>query len=147
VIRYYDKDGKPITLTQWGQLSEFPKYRFIASDTIGTMWLSTIWLGLDHALHFFDDAGPPLIFETCLFVVPQGDDRWTTLEMERYSTIEQAREGHARLLGLAREIESLKQTEGERDEDARVVREVPQDPHGHGSTGDSGSGGPDRDLR
>ena len=35
MVRYYDKEGKPLTSIQWAQLMEFPKYRVIASDNVG----------------------------------------------------------------------------------------------------------------
>ena len=48
------------------------------------MRVSTVFLGLDHQ-HF---DGPPLLFETMVFVGEHGD------EMERYSTWDEAVAGH-----------------------------------------------------
>ena len=48
--------------------------------------VSTVFLGLDHS---FDD-GPPLLFETMVFVNGLSETQ------ERYSTWSQAEEGHAR---------------------------------------------------
>lgn len=52
----------------------------------GDVRVSTVFLGLDHR---FGD-GPPLLFETMAFV---GHD---DVGMERYSTWQEAEEGHAR---------------------------------------------------
>ena len=48
-------------------------------------WVSTVFLGLDHR-HF--GGGPPLVFETMLFINGSGD------EMDRYSSWEDAEIGH-----------------------------------------------------
>lgn len=59
--------------------------RTIALDKLDNdITVSTVFLGLDHG---FGD-GPPLLFETMVFV---GDD---TPDMDRYSTKEEAIEGH-----------------------------------------------------
>jgi len=63
-----------------------PTWARVAADEVGDVRVSTVFLGLDHAL----DGGPPHIFETMVF--------GGTLdgEQERYSTWEQAEAGHAR---------------------------------------------------
>jgi hypothetical protein len=58
--------------------------RGVAEDTIGGARISTIFLGLNHAL----ENGKPLLFETMVFG-GQFDQ-----EMERYSTWEEAEAGH-----------------------------------------------------
>ena len=98
MVRYYDKEGKPLTLEQWSQLFEFTKYRVIASDNVNNLWVSTVWLGLDHR-HFGD--GPPLIFETMIF---NTDDFNDVVEMDRYSTLEEAVKGHAAMVEYAHEV-------------------------------------------
>jgi hypothetical protein len=101
---YYDLDTKPITFEQWIELGKeklaarqaAPDWEStpeedptrIGSDHVGEAWVSTVWTGLDH--NYF--GGTPLIFETMIF---GGDhDEW----MCRYSTLEQARCGHARVV-------------------------------------------------
>ena len=56
---YYDKAGNPITLEELMQLNS-PEYKRVAETTLedGT-WISTVWLGLDHA---WGGDGDPLIF-------------------------------------------------------------------------------------
>ena len=134
MINYYNHDGEPITLEEWARLIEIPEYRIVASDVVGPLWVSTIWLGLDH--NWF--GGDPFIFETILFDVPQGDDRWSCLEMQRCSTHTQALENHARLLGLAHEIEGLNNTKtGETDGTTRTDQEI----HDHVDRGREADGG------
>ena len=90
---------------RWGSLFEDPKYRFVAFDNVGDLVVSTVWIGLDHRLQTFD-PGPPLIFETIVFHVPQGDDNWISKMHERYPTLDDAIRGHERILGLVQEVES-----------------------------------------
>ena len=54
-------------------------------------WVSTVWLGLDHGFH----GGKPIIFETMVFDKEgTGED----LDQDRYTTEQQAREGHAAMV-------------------------------------------------
>ena len=50
--------------------------------------VSTVWLGLDHN---YGSKGPPLIFETMVF---PPDGAYMELDMDRYSTLEEAQAGH-----------------------------------------------------
>ena len=84
---YLDKNGKPITREEWSALFGNMAYKRIAHDPIPGGHLSTVWLGLNHAV----GEGPPLIFESLTF--------WSGEEvMQRYSTLEEAAAGHAELL-------------------------------------------------
>lgn len=68
VGQHYDRHGRRITLRQWAILCgrEDVDYRRVAWTTIGEgIEISTVWIGLD--LDFWGD-GPPLIFETMVFV-------------------------------------------------------------------------------
>jgi len=99
VIRYFDKDGTPLPNTlEWGEKFEDPEYKRVAETTLpdGT-WVSTVWLGLDHQ---YGD-GPPLIFETMVFPFynqREGLKRMEDRDMERYSTLQEAEEGHRRMV-------------------------------------------------
>jgi len=86
---HYDKEGREITFWQWGKLHDCVEYIRIADDTIGPYWVSTVWIGLNHNW----GGGPPLIFESMVF---KGDE--SDLDCVRYSTLEQALEGHARMV-------------------------------------------------
>lgn len=84
--RYFDRDGAPISLLEWGQKLEHN--RQVADTTVGSVRVSTVWLGLNH--NWGD--GPPLIFETMVFEGP--DDGW----LDRYATLEEAEAGHAEVV-------------------------------------------------
>lgn len=77
--------------------------RRVGLDDLGNVRVSTVFLGLNHQ---WNPNGPPLIFETMIFGGPHDD------YMERYTTIEEARAGHAKAVELAK---SGTQTRGQHD--------------------------------
>ena len=90
--RYYNEAGQPITQAEGLELfGAFNNARVVASDKRDDVHVSTVHLVIDHS---FGD-GPPLIFETMIFGGEH--DQY----QERYSTREQAEEGHRRALTLA----------------------------------------------
>lgn len=125
---YTDKFGLPLTLMEWAKLMEDLEYRKVGHTEIGETIahppsrLSTVWLGLNHA---FWPKSPPLTFETMRFSLigeiktsdilgtythypilefPDPEDAEYTDQI-RYSTEEQARLGHARIVRLIQELE------------------------------------------
>ncbi len=60
----------------------------ISKTMIRGAGVSTVFLGLDHSF----GSGPPLLFETMVFGGPLDG------EMDRYTTWEQAEEGHLRMV-------------------------------------------------
>lgn len=93
MIHYYDKDGSPLTLTEFVEKFEDDNYKRVAFDRIGDVEVSTVWLGLDHQ---YGD-GSPLIFETMVFGGEHDDDQW------RYETEADAVDGHAAAIALVRD--------------------------------------------
>ena len=93
MIRYYDRQGNPITDTlTWAKMFEDMSYKRIAETTLPDgKWVSTVWLGLNHNY----DAGPPLIFESMVF---SSKDEMRELDREQYSTEEEAKKGHRKLV-------------------------------------------------
>jgi hypothetical protein len=84
---YFDRQGHPISQARWFDLMCHPRH--VAHDDLGRLGrVSTVWLGIDHGW----GTGPPLIFETLVFGGPLAE------EMERYSTLEEARYGHEFML-------------------------------------------------
>lgn len=84
---YYDKQGKEIPIEEWGRLHDSP-YKIIEQTTLPNgKWVSTVWVGID--MGFVDTE--ILIFETMVF--PQSSDSDDS-DCDRYSTLEQAIEGH-----------------------------------------------------
>ena len=96
---YYDRQGNPITMATWAETAEDISRKRVAEATVGRLWVSTVWLGLDHG---FGD-GPPLIFETMIFAVDGEDVNWTVEYCERYSTEAATLAGHERAVAWAGE--------------------------------------------
>lgn len=66
----------------------------VALDHVGDVMISTVCLGLDHR---FVGTGPPIIFETMIFDSEELEDY-----QERYSTEEEALEGHNRAVEMVK---------------------------------------------
>lgn len=92
---FYGKDGEPISFRTWGELRERGDFR-IAETTVGRYWVSTVWLGINH--NYLGD--PPLIFETMVF--DRDRDDMLDQYMERYSTVQQAKQGHEHIVEMVR---------------------------------------------
>lgn len=101
-MMYYARNGDEITMEQWAHLHNDFDYKVVKQERTekGTM-VSTVWLGLDHSFMFSGDpTAPILIFETMTFA--SGEEY-----MERYTTEEEAREGHERIANMVRELEGI----------------------------------------
>lgn len=93
--RYYDRQGKPISMEEWSRFLNDPSYQRVAQTTGSGRFVSTVWLGLDHR---HGGGGPPLIFETMVFPIDKnGDVEYHELDAERYSTEEEALAGHEKM--------------------------------------------------
>lgn len=104
---YYARNGDEITMEQWGKLFEDMGYKRVDIKTFPSgRWVSTVWLGLDHSFGFHGDDSP-LIFETMVFDGSSMMDEY----MERYTTEEQAREGHQRIVQMVEALEAVESTE------------------------------------
>lgn len=103
---YYKPDGKPYTgrnpVLQWAKdFEDFNEKRRIGNTVLWTgIWVSTVWIGLDHSFGLSDK---PLIYETMAFAPKTfgGGELW----QERYSTKRQAQLGHRRVVS---ELDGLK---------------------------------------
>lgn len=90
---YYGPRGETLSRDEWAALFEdrgdLPHW--ISHVRGGWPWnsrmVSTVWIGLDHSPF---GSGPPLTWETMVF--PEGT--WDDLYCQRYTTEEQAWEGH-----------------------------------------------------
>lgn len=84
----YDRQGNSISVDEWGTLHSDINYKRIGwRDFEGSVSVSTVWLGIDHAMPWDDQ---PLIFETMVFGGPYADAQM------RYATEQEAIDGHAR---------------------------------------------------
>ena len=99
-MSYYNRQGQPIDMMTWARSAEDIESKRVAETTVGKLWVSTVWLGLDHAFM----GGPPLIFETMIFPV-EGDEvtSWSEEYCDRYSTEDAAKAGHDRAVAWAKE--------------------------------------------
>ncbi len=96
-LRHYilEPDGtvKAVPLLVWARWFEDSDKRRIAQIVIGEARVSTVFLGLDHR---FSLEGPPILFETMVFGGALDG------EMERYTTLEAAKAGHAAMVARIR---------------------------------------------
>lgn len=90
----YDMDGNPISAEGWRYYIENPERKRVAWTELEGVRVSTVLLVLDHN---YGLPGPPLIFETMIFGLEELEgEQW------RYSTKEEALEGHERAVELVR---------------------------------------------
>lgn len=93
--KYKLVDRKPVPVTdlmEWAVgLGE--ENNHIAKDDVGSVHVSTVFLGLDHN---YLREGPPVLFETMVFRSGSGD------EMRRYSSYEDAERGHSEMVAEVR---------------------------------------------
>lgn len=100
-MKKYILDGKVAVPTdnddEWMKMFSNITDRVVERTETGRSTISTVFLGLDHS---FDEYGePPLLFETLVFGGPLAD------EMKRYSTWEEAEQGHAKMVEMVKEAE------------------------------------------
>jgi hypothetical protein len=92
---YTLRGHKPVPcadVLEWGRWIESAD-RHVGSDYLGTIHVSTVFLGLNHQF----GNGRPMLFETMIFGGPL--DQYT----ERYSTWDEAEAGHRRAVNMMRE--------------------------------------------
>ena len=101
---HFDRQGNPISFRRSVELNEVGRreLRIVKQETVGDLlWVSTVFLGIDHAWH-----GPPMIFETMVFVHVDDEPRLMDvedLEQTRYSTEAEAEAGHRDMVRRAKE--------------------------------------------
>lgn len=121
VSMYYRMDGTPYPdgsegTMEWAKDFENFELRRIGHDKLENgLEISTVWLGLDHS---FGGSGRPLIFETMVFVPQHREvgflgrklifDR-EEFNMQRYSTLEEARLGHKMMVKRCKSLKSIEQ--------------------------------------
>lgn len=92
--KYILIDGEVIEepdLLTWGKWFETPGSRTIGRNKIGKIYISTVFLGIDHN---FGCGGPPILFETMIFKGKH--DKY----QERYRNLKDAKEGHLKAVEL-----------------------------------------------
>lgn len=101
---YYDRAGNPTTHQGWIELmtearslgeAGYMEWKRVEAENVDDLegrehFVSTVWLGMDHALAF---EGRPLIFETMVFCHHEGECRWSNWQ-DRYTAEVEAMAGH-----------------------------------------------------
>lgn len=80
-------------IRMWGDWFKNNPNRIVAKTTVGNAVVSTVCLGIDHN---FYGIGPPLLFETMLFIPHADNDSW------RCSTWAEAEAQHAEVVAEMR---------------------------------------------
>ena len=93
-----DADGNPVPeddILAWAKWRQNPRNIILKrTDLPGGVIVSTVFLGIDHAFHFFGDPRP-VLWETMIF---EGEhDDW----QDRYHTKEEALLGHEHAVKIA----------------------------------------------
>src|SRR5690606_30445769 len=89
---------EPTDADGWAETFDDPR-RFLARDRVGAFEVSTVFLGINHAF----TEGPPLVFETMIFL--HGRNGWEGGEqyMERFATYDDAMTKHAYIVQTLRQ--------------------------------------------
>ena len=85
------KSASIIEVAEW--LKENPERKAVKQEHIGDIFISTVFLGLDHAMPWDDDK-TPILWETMIFGGEH--DQY----QDRYTSHEDALEGHQTALNL-----------------------------------------------
>jgi hypothetical protein len=96
---FFDKKGKAVETEEFAKLHDDPVYAFVARSKIQGILISTVWIGIDLN---FTGHGAPIIFETMVFGSGIDDSTKSSLTMH-YSTVAEARRGHAIVVGQVKE--------------------------------------------
>lgn len=101
-----DNNNKPVAkpmleAAKW--LEEGSDRRIVKQDQINDVFVSTVFLGLDHSM-YWDEDKTPVLWETMIFGGTHDQEY-----QERYTSYEDALEGHQKALEVA--IKSLKTKE------------------------------------
>lgn len=94
--KYYileGKEPKPADMMDWAKgFGDDESKRVDQTYLLGkSIWVSTVFLGINHQW----GDGPPMLFETMIFGGIHDQEQW------RYSTWDEAQEGHDRAVVLA----------------------------------------------
>ncbi len=96
---YYDRAGVSISRLEWMDKFSNKEYMSVCSTFVGSIYISTTWLGINHGLGF---DGPPLIFETMVFGYSDEEDF-----MKRHVNEESARLYHYKAVQHLIDIQAL----------------------------------------
>lgn len=95
MLHYVLVDGEPVGVedvllwARWYEQTFETGERHVADDTIGEVWVSTVFLGTDYN---FLGEGPPVLWETAIF------EKDEVVDIRRYSSREAAERGHTEVV-------------------------------------------------
>ncbi len=99
-MRYFARNGDEITMEQWISLHRDFDYKVVRQEDVGSYFVSTVWLGLDHN---WNPEGPPLFFETMVFPADDGESVLALeFDMDCYGSEAAAVAGHEAMVTLVR---------------------------------------------
>lgn len=96
---------KNVAFMEWAKWFETANRTIALTNiktSIGEFCVSTVFLGVDHNYNYYNyysNNGDPILLETAVF---NGEH---TLEIDRYSTVDEALLGHERLVGAVQRLE------------------------------------------
>lgn len=111
---YYmlDEDNHPVPVTTddyitWERAKK--NQRNVKQEKINGYYISTVFLGINHS---FKEQSAPVLFETMVFEEREGKERQSLQDeyQERYSTWDEALEGHQRAIEWTRKHPLKKRT-------------------------------------
>lgn len=82
----------------WAEMMNDTARRTVATDEVNHVFVSTVFLGADH--NYFP-KGPPLLFETMLFVHEGGDQKYDHLTWH-HATWDEASAWHKKVVRMIR---------------------------------------------
>lgn len=104
-----DKKPVPVDLMTWAKWLEDRGNRDVAKTDVGNLWVSTVFLGLDHSF----GEGPPILFETWSFPKENGTNYGASAAQHGKkpkpctSAVASTREPTQKLLVEARQMSSM----------------------------------------
>jgi hypothetical protein len=106
-----DENDNPVlepNLMKWSAWYEANRdKRRVARDKVGEYEVSTVFLTFDHGW----DGGPPVLWETMIFGGKYDD--WINEYQVRYTSLADAKAGHAEAVALASQPEVTRKFKGE----------------------------------
>ena len=118
-IKYRDKEGNQISPEKMEALLGDPNnYRMVARDYYKNLRISTVWLGVPFWGGTADDGFyPDCYFETMIFDDSKKDNReWSSLYLERYRILQEAQEGHKKIVQDTKLLDDLIEGKGETEQ-------------------------------
>ena len=93
-MKYYNLKSEECSRIEWDSIFYNNKKKFIKQEMAGDYYISTVFLGIEH-LH---GDGILNIFETMVFDSYENGETGEEVDLIRYDTIKEAREGHKKMV-------------------------------------------------